>query len=50
MSEWIKGLGFYYVQPTGSIDEVANKKRMDFLEERLQAAELRFGIRKEQIA
>lgn len=46
MPEWIKGQGFYYVQPTGPINEAENKKQMDLLEIRLQAAEKRFGIRK----
>ncbi len=45
MSKWIKGQGFYYVQSTGPIDEEANKKRMDLLEQRLQAAELRIKTR-----
>lgn len=45
MPKWIKGQGFYYVQPTGPIDHEANRKRMDILEERLQAAEIRFGTR-----
>lgn len=45
MSKWIPGQGFHLVQSTGPIDHVANKKRMDLLEERLQAAEIRFGIR-----
>jgi hypothetical protein len=47
MPKWIPGQGFFLVQPTGPIDEAENQKQMDLLERRLQAAELRFGIRKE---
>lgn len=44
-SRWIPGQGFYYVQSTGPIDHEANQKRMDFLEQCLQAAELRIKMR-----
>lgn len=44
-TKWILGQGFHLVQSTGPIDHEANQKRMDILEERLQAAEIRFGIR-----
>ena len=44
-SKWIPGQGFHFVQPNGPIDHEANQKRMDILEERLQAAEIRFGMR-----
>lgn len=47
MPEWIPGQGFFLVQLTGPIDEVENQKQMDLLEQRLQVAELRFGIQKE---
>ncbi|MEK3955396.1 pilus assembly protein PilO [Psychrobacillus sp. FSL K6-1464] len=50
MPNWIPGKGFYLVQPTGPINEVVNKKRMDLLESRLQEAEIRLGIREEQSA
>lgn len=46
MPEWIQGQGFYYVQSTGPIDEVENKKRMDELEARLQNAEERIEKKK----
>lgn len=50
MPKWIKGQGFYYVQSTGPIDHEANQKRMDLLEQRLQAAESRIKMRKERSA
>lgn len=46
MPKWIQGQGFYYVQSTGPIDEVENKKRMDELEARLQKAEKRIEKKK----
>ena len=48
MANWIPGQGFHLVQSSGPINETENKKRMDLLEVRLQEAEIRFGIRKEQ--
>lgn len=50
MANWIPGQGFHLVQSSGSINETENKKRMDLLEARLQEAEIRFGIRKDQSA
>lgn len=51
MPQWIKGQGFYYVQSTGPIDTVANRKRLDQVEIKLLEAEERFGLnRKEQSA
>jgi len=50
MAKWIPGQGFHLVQSTEPINETENKKRMDLLEARLQEAEIRFGIRKEQSA
>ena len=44
-TKWIPGPGFHLVQSTGPIDHEANQKQMDLLEERLQAAEIRFGLR-----
>lgn len=43
MLKWIPGQGFHLVQSTGPIDHEANQKRMDLLEERLQAAEKTIG-------
>lgn len=45
MPKWIPGQGCHLVQSTGPIDHEANRKRMDLLEERLQAAEIRHGMR-----
>ena len=39
MSKWIPGQGFWLVQSNGPINEVANKQRMDELEERLTKRE-----------
>lgn len=47
MPKWIAGQDFFLVQPIGPIDEAENQKQMDLLEQRLQAAEIRFGIQKE---
>ncbi|WP_186321428.1 hypothetical protein [Bacillus sp. FJAT-22090] len=47
MPEWIKGQGFYYVQPSGPIDHEANRKQMEQVERNLEEAEIRLGIRKE---
>lgn len=44
MANWIKGEGFYYIQPTGPIDTEANRKRLDQVEIKLQEAEERFGF------
>lgn len=41
MPEWLKGQGFYYVQPSGPIDHEANRKRMELVEMKLQEAEKR---------
>lgn len=45
LSKWTPGQGFHLVQSNGPIDHEANRKRMDILEQRLQAAEIRFGMR-----
>lgn len=45
LAKWIPGQGFYLVQPTGPIDHKGNIKRMDLLEERLQAAEKQQGAK-----
>lgn len=51
MPEWIKGAGFYYVQPSGPIDHEAIRKSMEQVELNLQEAEARLGfIRKEKSA
>lgn len=44
MSKWIPGQGFYLVQPSKAIDHIQNKKNLEILELRLQAAERRLGI------
>ena len=38
-SKWIPGQGFWLVQSTGPIDNVAIKQRMELLEERLTQRE-----------
>lgn len=44
MTQWIKGQGFYYVQPSGPIDTDANRKRLEEVELKLQEAEARLGL------
>lgn len=44
MPKWIRGQGFYYVQPSKPIDHIQNKKDLEILELRLQTAERKLGI------
>lgn len=44
MATWIPGQGFYLVQPSSkTIDHIQNKKNLEILELRLQAAEHKLG-------
>lgn len=48
--KWIPGQGFYYVQPSGPIDEAENERQMDLVKQKLYEAEIKFGMRREKSA
>ncbi|BAQ11341.1 type 4 fimbrial biogenesis protein pilo [Bacillus sp. OxB-1] len=50
MPEWIKGPGFYVIQPTGPVDKEILKAEMDALEIKLREAEARIAARKVESA
>ncbi|MFJ8064876.1 hypothetical protein ACIQYS_09605 [Psychrobacillus sp. NPDC096426] len=47
---WIPGAGFYYVQPSGPINEAENERQLELVKRNIEEAEIKLGMRKEKSA